>query len=173
VNKNLELARAIIVLPGTALVLIPGLILYNTEPLFFLFGLKFPAALWPLGIGLVFAVSGLLAAFKTVSLFMTVGDGTPAPWAPPKNFVVEGPYRYVRNPMLLSVLAVLLAEACFLGSIPILVWCLVFWLINTLYFIYVEEPGLVKRFGADYVEYKKHVRRWLPRLKPWKRGHLC
>lgn len=141
-NKKLELARAVIVLPGTAL-------------------------------GLIFGVSGLFVAFKTVSLFMTVGDGTPAPWAPPRKFVVEGPYRYVRNPMLLSVLAILITETCFLGSVPILAWCLVFWLINTLYFIYVEEPGLEKRFGPDYVEYKKHVRRWLPRLKPWKRGPLC
>ena len=83
--------------------------------------------------------------------------------------MVEGASRCVRNPMLLSVLALLVAEACFLGSHPILVWCFLFWIINTGYFIRFEEPGLVRRFGRDYEEYKTNVPRWIPRLKPWKK----
>jgi protein-S-isoprenylcysteine O-methyltransferase Ste14 len=103
----------------------------------------------------------------TVSLFMTEGQGTPAPWSPPKQFVVQGPYAFVRNPMILSVLSILIGEALFFGSIAILIWCFVFWMVNTVYFFYFEEPGLVKRFGREYEEYRKHVHRWIPRLRPW------
>jgi protein-S-isoprenylcysteine O-methyltransferase Ste14 len=55
-----------------------------------------------------------------------------------------------------------------LGSAPVLAWWALFWFINTFYFALFEEPALAKRFGQDYLEYKQHVRRWLPRLTPWK-----
>lgn len=166
-NKNTELLKAIIVLPGTSLILIPAIILYLTWPLNFLCGFGFPTAWIPLAVGVLFMLTGILLSLKTVVLFLMVGDGTPAPWAPPRNFVVSGPYRYVRNPMLLSVLSILLGEAIFFGSFPILIWCVAFWIINTIYFIWFEEPSLVLRFGNDYMDYKKNVRRWLPRLTPW------
>jgi len=169
-KKKIELLKAIIVFPGTVLVLIPALILYFTKSFRFLFQLEFPAVLLPIGFGSLFSVGGFCFALKTVCLFMTVGDGTPAPWAPPKRFVVEGPYRYVRNPMILSVLSLLLAEACVFGSLPVLGWAILFWLINTVYFAWFEEPGLAKRFGQDYADYKKNVRRWIPRATPWKRN---
>lgn len=166
-NKKKELLKAIVVLPGTVLILIPAIILYLTQPLNFLCGFEFPKAWAPFGMGIFFAVTGILLAWKTVSLFFTVGDGTPAPWAPPKHFVVKGPYCYVRNPMIISVLLMLLSEAIFFGSFPILIWCVFFWIMNTIYFIWFEEPSLVMRFGNEYKKYKKNVRRWLPRLTPW------
>jgi protein-S-isoprenylcysteine O-methyltransferase Ste14 len=49
-----------------------------------------------------------------------------------------------------------------------LAWAILVFIINTVYFIFSEEPGLQKRFGEEYVEYKKNVPRWIPRLKPWK-----
>ncbi len=165
--KNNELIKAIILLPGSALLLIPGLILYFTRPVYFLFGNEFPKAFIFAGIALVVTLVGLFFAIKTVALFVTIGDGTPGPWAPPKHFVVRGPYCYVRNPMLLSVLSILLGEGIFFGSFPILIWCGSFWFINTIYFIWFEEPGLEKRFGGSYLEYKKNVRRWIPRFSPW------
>ena len=167
-KQSTELLKAIAVLPGTVLVLIPGVILYLTRPVQFLFGIQYPEILIPVAAGSFFLISGILGSLKTVSLFMTAGEGTPAPWAPPKHFVVRGPYAFVRNPMILSVIFVLLGEACFFGSIPTAIWCLLFWVINTVYFIYFEEPGLAKRFGGEYEEYKKHVRRWIPRLTPWR-----
>jgi len=167
-SKQIELAKAIVVFPGTVLGLIPAAILYFTQPLYFFFGLKFPNVLLPAGIGLILGATGCFFAFQTVYLFLTAGDGTPAPWAPPKRFVVAGPYRYVRNPMILSVLSLLVTEACVFGSLAVLIWAGLFWLINTAYLARVEEPGLLKRFGRDYEEYKKSVRRWLPRAAPWK-----
>lgn len=168
-NKKTELVKTIILLPGTFLVFIPGLILYATRPIRFLFGFSFPQSLFLLLSGLFFLGAGLLGAIKTVSLFMTEGKGTPAPWAPPTCFVARGPYAYVRNPMILSALSILLAESLIFGSVALFVLCLLFWFINHFYFIYVEELGLWKRFGQDYLDYKAHVRRWIPRLKPWQR----
>ncbi len=70
--------------------------------------------------------------------------------------------------MISSVLGVLLGEAIFFGSWTILAWFLVAFVVNHLYFIFSEEPGLVKRFGEEYEAYKKNVPRWIPRLRPWK-----
>ena len=112
---NRELIKAIIVLPGTALVYVPGAILWLVTEL----GLDLaPARLAPprLWIGLVLGTSGFALAVWTVSLFRFVGEGTPAPWAPPKNLVVRGPYRHVRNPMITSVLVMLAAESLYFGS---------------------------------------------------------
>jgi protein-S-isoprenylcysteine O-methyltransferase Ste14 len=169
-KKNLELIKAVSLLPGSAAIIIPGLILIFTRPVRFLFGLgAFPAIL-VLSASLILVLTGIYFMVRTVSLFQNAGNGTPAPWAPPKRFVISGPYRYVRNPMILAVLSVLLAEALFFGSFWLLCWFAFFWITNTVYFILSEEPGLVKRFGKDYLKYKKNVRRWIPRLSPWKQN---
>lgn len=118
------------------------------------------------GGGLVM-LTGLTMMFKCISAFIHIGKGTLAPWAPPKNFVVTGLYRYVRNPMILGVFTVLLGEATMFGSLPILEWAGTFFVINTIYFFIFEEPQLEDRFGDDYRTYKKHVNRWLPRFKPY------
>jgi protein-S-isoprenylcysteine O-methyltransferase Ste14 len=70
--------------------------------------------------------------------------------------------------MITGALSMLLAETLLLKSWPIFLWLLVFFLLNSVYFPLVEERSLEKRFGADYLEYKKHVPRWIPRLTPWK-----
>ena len=100
-------------------------------------------------------------------LFTGEGDGTPAPWDPPKNFVVSGPYRHVRNPMLSSVIILIVAEALAANSLPLLAWAVAFFLLNTLYFAFSEEPGLERRFGESYRQYKARVPRWVPRLSPY------
>ena len=114
-RMNLQLIKAIIVLPGSALVYVPGAILW--------FVAESGAATAPAGgaqprfwFALVLGTSGLALAVWTTSLFRTVGEGTPAPWAPPKKLVVRGPYRHVRNPMITSVLLMLGAESLFFGS---------------------------------------------------------
>ena len=101
-------------------------------------------------------------------LFMNVGRGTLAPWAPPKKLVVIGRYCYVRNPMISGVLIALLGESVVFGSIAIFSWFILFFVINHVYFIHSEEPGLVKRFGSEYLSYRNNVPRWIPRLSPWK-----
>ena len=100
-------------------------------------------------------------------LFWQHGNGTPAPWDPPQNLIIRGPYRHVRNPMISGVVFLLIAEALCFRSIPIGVWAAVFFLGNSIYFPMVEEKGLEKRFGDTYLRYKANVPRWIPRLRAW------
>jgi protein-S-isoprenylcysteine O-methyltransferase Ste14 len=116
-----------------------------------------------LAIGLTLFVSSLYN-------FATRGRGTLAPWDPPKNLVVTGPYRYVRNPMISGVVFILAGEAFLLASRPHAMWALIFTIINLIYIPLLEEPMLEQRFGDDYREYCRHVPRILPRVRPWKSG---
>ncbi len=161
-----ELVKAVVILPGTALVYVPGAILWLTSGL--------PGGLAPAAaaearfwIGAVLAASGFAMAVWTVRLFATAGQGTPAPWAPPRKLVVRGPYRHVRNPMLSSVNVMLTAESLLFGSWYLAAWMVVFVLLNTTYFIRSEEPVLERRFGESYRRYKANVPRWIPKWRPW------
>jgi protein-S-isoprenylcysteine O-methyltransferase Ste14 len=86
--------------------------------------------------------------------------------------VVRGPYRHVRNPMISGVLFILAGEALVLGSLPLLIWFLAFFAANSVWMPLIEEPGLERRFGEEYIEYKREVPRWLPRLKPWEQPRV-
>ena len=112
--------------------------------------------------GLLILLAGLSLFVWCVSLFWRVGKGTLAPWDPTKKLVAAGPYRWVRNPMITGVATILTGEAVSLGSWLLAVWAVIFVLINHLHFVLIEEPGLEKRFGDSYLEYKKSVPRWLP-----------
>lgn len=117
--------------------------------------------------GCLVIASGLVIMTLTISMFATIGKGTLAPWSPTKKLVISGLYRYVRNPMILGVFIILIGESIALLSVRILEWAVIFLFINTTYFLVYEEPGLEERFGDEYLEYKKHVRRWIPRLTPY------
>ena len=69
--------------------------------------------------------------------------------------------------MISGVLSILLGEATIPGSVLLFFWFIVFLLLNMIYMPLFEEPGLERRFGAEYALYKKNVLRWIPRLKPW------
>lgn len=122
-------------------------------------------AVAPVGqvVGTVVFVAGLSLFIWCLVLFARVGRGTLAPWDPTRRLVVVGPYRYVRNPMIGAVAAMLLGEAFFFGSVLVAGWAVLFILVNHVYFLVSEEPGLQRRFGTAFVEYKKRVPRWLPR----------
>ncbi len=162
------LAKAVILLPGTVLVFVPAAILLASRNSRYAPELASPsqARFW---IGLLVASAGLALSVWTATLFLRFGEGTPAPWNPPKRLVVRGPYRHVRNPMISGVLIMLLAEAMLVKSWPIALWMMVFFIGNAIYFPLVEERGLEERFGDDYREYMVHVPRWVPRLRPWER----
>ncbi len=162
-----RLLTAILILPGTALVLVPAALLWLTRDTA-LAARSVPAADPRFWLALVLTGAGLALALWTVRLFVTTGGGTPAPWDPPRRLVVRGPYRHVRNPMITGVLLLLAAEALVLGSWPLAAWLLAFFLGNALYLPLVEERGLERRFGEEYRRYKAHVPRWLPRLWPWR-----
>lgn len=163
---HLRLILAIIVLPGTALVFVPAIVLTLAEnsgaP--FQFASPHQILFW---LALLPAGAGLGLAFWTVKLFKEFGKGTPAPWDPPEQLVIRGPYRHVRNPMITGALLILLAETLLFQSWPLAVWTVVFFISNTIYFRFREEKGLEKRFGDDYRKYKAQVPRWIPRLRGW------
>lgn len=118
-------------------------------------------------IGGVIGVVGLVGLIATIRMFILIGNGTIMPWDPTRKLVIVSMYRHVRNPMILSLITIQIGEALLFASWGIAVLALFFFVLNTIYFIYSEEPGLEKRFGREYVEYKKNVPRWIPRLKPW------
>lgn len=159
-----RVTKSVLILPGTALIYIPLLIQWATGG-------------WPFGgsvsgtpqivLAVILAVPAIMLAIRTVTLFVQEGEGTPAPWDPPTKFVVRGPYRYVRNPMLSSVVVLILAEALALGSQGLLGWAIFFFVLNTVYFHFSEEPALERRFGEPYARYKASVPRWIPQIQPY------
>ena len=163
--------RAIILLPGIVTLVIPGTILWRAGTDSFGLWQSFPAAriVLPVIGGLCICL-GLLLMVATIRLFVTVGKGTLAPWEPTQRLVVQGVYRHVRNPMISGVLFVLLGESVLTASLPLFWWFLVFAFVNATYIPLLEEPGLVKRFGEDYLNYKRNVPRWVPRWTPWDGG---
>jgi protein-S-isoprenylcysteine O-methyltransferase Ste14 len=118
-------------------------------------------------LGVVLLGVGLVLFIAAVSRFIVDGKGTVAPWDPPRKFVVTGPYRFVRNPMISGVVFILFAEAALLRSQSLLAWALVFLAGNFVSIPLVEEPGLRARFGEPYDEYCRNVGRLIPRLTPW------
>jgi protein-S-isoprenylcysteine O-methyltransferase Ste14 len=145
-----------LVLPGTVAGLIPYLILSGSgasvgqpwTPLQFL-------SLVPMLVG-----GGIL--LRCVWDFMVKGRGTLAPVDPPKRLVVQGLYRYVRNPMYLGVLTLLLGEAAFFQSVALLQYTIAWFVIVNLFVVLYEEPSLRRRFGDTYERYTRSVHRWLP-----------
>ena len=120
--------------------------------------------------GLAVLAVGLALFASSLRRFATEGEGTLAPWDPPRRLVVRGPYRYVRNPMISGVVFVLFGEALVLLSRPHLWWALTFLALNAIYIPLLEEPMLERRFGESYREYRRHVRRFVPRVRPWEGG---
>jgi protein-S-isoprenylcysteine O-methyltransferase Ste14 len=116
-------------------------------------------------VGLVGVVAGVLLLLTCIWEFARSGRGTLAPVDPPRELVVRGLYRYVRNPMYLGVTAIVLGEALLIRSPALLLyWAIWFLLVNLLVRGY-EEPGLRRRFGSSYEDYTRRVGRWLPRVR--------
>jgi len=143
--------------PGTVTILIPYLILREG------------ASGGQLGVfrylGLPLIAIGACGLVWCIWQFFAEGRGTLAPVDPPKHLVVHGLYRYVRNPMYVSVMTILLGETIFFSSLPIFVEAVIFFLATNLFIRAYEEPALQKQFGESYGEYKKSVGRWIPRLR--------
>src|SRR5262249_48960365 len=94
------------------------------------------------------------------------GLGTPAPVAPPQ-LVVTGLYRHVRNPMYVSVVAIILGQALLFGDWRLIAYGAVFWLGCQGFGLLYEEPQLERSLRAEYVAFRANVPRWIPRLRPW------
>lgn len=120
----------------------------------------------------IFAVpsaAGFAVALRCVWDFGATGHGTPAPIAPPRRLVVVGFYRYTRNPMYVGFAAGWIGLWVVFGHFNlILAYSVALVALGVhLFVLLYEEPTLRKKFGRDYDEYCRNVRRWLPRVTPW------
>ncbi len=156
---------AIAILPFTVTVLIP-LWIAQRNGVALRLGPSAPQLALQLA-GVVVLGVGLLLFGASLRRFATEGKGTLAPWDPPRVFVVRGPYRFVRNPMISGVIFILGGEALTLLSRAHAMWAFTVFVINLIYIPLLEEPQLAQRFGDPYREYCRNVRRFIPRLRPW------
>jgi len=115
-------------------------------------------------VALAFMLAGALLLAACIVEFARSGRGTLSPVDPPRQLVVRGLYRYVRNPMYLSVTMIVLGEAVLARSRALAVYWAVFFAAANLFVIGYEEPSLRAQFGQSYDDYTAHVRRWIPRL---------
>jgi protein-S-isoprenylcysteine O-methyltransferase Ste14 len=121
-----------------------------------------------LGVLMIAAGVGLLLA--CIWEFARSGRGTLAPVDPPRELVVRGLYRYVRNPMYLSVSLIVLGEVLLTRSNGLFLYWVIWFVAVNLFVIGYEEPSLSRRFGDSYDAYKRQVGRWVPRI-PGTSGH--
>lgn len=117
-------------------------------------------------LGVALLAAGLAVLLPAFVRFVAEGIGTPAPIAPTDRLVVGGLYRYVRNPMYVAVVAIILGQALLLGQPWLVAYGVVIALVQATFVRLHEEPQLRRRFGADYDTYRRAVPAWWPRLHP-------
>jgi protein-S-isoprenylcysteine O-methyltransferase Ste14 len=112
---------------------------------------------------LVFFAGAALVVACVVS-FVVRGKGTPAPFDPPRRLVMRGPYAYVRNPMYIGAVTVMIGAAIYYRSVALALFALAFAAVMHLFVVLYEEPVLTRTFGDEYAAYRERVGRWLPSL---------
>lgn len=117
-------------------------------------------------IGWLVLVPGVLFLLSSVRHFLILGQGTLAPWDPPRMLVTHGMYRFTRNPMYIAVLLVTAGWSIGAGSPLLAGYTVCLGLGFHLRIILAEEPRLKNKFGPEWNSYRKNVNRWIPRLKP-------
>jgi protein-S-isoprenylcysteine O-methyltransferase Ste14 len=159
---------SVLLFPVTATLVVPALIVIPA-------GVRAPHLGAAPTVGLI-TVGGLLIAaglgllIWTVVLFDRVGEGTLGlgnVMGEPVHLVVRGPYRHVRNPMITGVLCILLGEAAVTASGSLLLWFAIFLTFQATAIRFWEEPHLTDRHGSEYVDYRRNVPRWIPRISAW------
>jgi protein-S-isoprenylcysteine O-methyltransferase Ste14 len=113
--------------------------------------------------GVLPLAAGVALMLRCWADFVTRGRGTPAPVDPPRALVVDGPYRWVRNPMYLAGLLILAGQALLYQTPAVLAYAAVFALAALAFVVGYEEPALRRRFGAAYDDYRARVPRWIPK----------
>jgi protein-S-isoprenylcysteine O-methyltransferase Ste14 len=159
----------ILELPVTVIFIVPIMLVSGFHYVPF-WGLVSVTAAVLLFTGMLFVGSGLILLLSTISLFISRGEGTIAPWVPTNKLVTTGVYAYVRNHMITGVFFFLIGETILIGSFPLTIYATAFILANLLYIPLVEERKLEKRFGKEYLTYKNKTPRWIPHhfRKNWK-----
>jgi len=116
--------------------------------------------------GVLIAV-GLAPGLESVWRFVSVGRGTLMPTVPTEHLVVSGFYRHVRNPMYMGVLVALAGELILFRSRTLVIYAVLLGLGLHLFVCLYEERTLFRRYGEEYLRFKRNVPRWVPRLRPW------
>jgi protein-S-isoprenylcysteine O-methyltransferase Ste14 len=123
---------------------------------------------WAVGVGAAVCAVGVAIVVAAFVQFVVEGHGTPAPVAPTQELVVGGLYRWVRNPMYVGVAAAIAGQALMFGSSEVALWLVVFVAAVNAFVVRYEEPTLRRTYGSSYDSYAAAVRRWVPRLRPWR-----
>jgi protein-S-isoprenylcysteine O-methyltransferase Ste14 len=147
-----------IFVPGTVTLVVPYLLLLSRANY-----LNFEFSYLRL-LGLLPIVAGVMLYIWCAWDFTFTGKGTPAPFDPPKELVVKGPYRYVRNPMYIFVGLALAGEAIVFKSLRVLIFTVAALAFLRVWVLVYEEPTLRRKFGEAYKNYCRRVSRWLPWL---------
>jgi len=127
------------------------------------FGVIMP--LWTRSLGIYLIIVGAVIALICIGVFVHFGKGTPAVFDPPTKFVAVGPYAYVRNPMYIGGLILLVGFGLNHSSLSILILSVILFGFVHLMVVYYEEPNLEKLFGESYINYKKKINRWIPKCR--------
>jgi len=157
--KALAALRAVVYMTG--FVLFWGWLASNVRRFDPTLGISLPV--WLRSVGIAAMVAGGALGLSCAALFVVRGEGTPAPFDPPRQFVAVGPYRCVRNPMYVGGLTVLAGLGLYLGSVAALLLTACVAALVHGFVVLVEERGLESRFGESYRQYRASVGRWLPR----------
>jgi protein-S-isoprenylcysteine O-methyltransferase Ste14 len=126
-----------------------------------------PGQMVPIAVVAGIAIAGGIVILLNAFVRFARADGTPAPPMPTAHLVVVGPYRHVRNPMYEAVLAIILGQALLFASWGTLIYAGLVFLAVALFVRFYEEPTLEDEYGEEYREYRRNVRGWIPRLRPW------
>lgn len=119
-------------------------------------------------VGVALLAMGVVVLIQAFVRFVVEGVGTPAPVAPTERLVVGGLYRYVRNPMYLSVAATIVGQALVLGQLVLLLYVVAFGVTVAAFVHWYEEPTLRRQFGEEYEAYRRAVPGWWPRRPSWR-----
>jgi protein-S-isoprenylcysteine O-methyltransferase Ste14 len=116
------------------------------------------------GFGVAVVLTGAALGLWCILSFVFIGKGTQAPFDAPRQLVIRGPYRVIRNPMYLGATATLAGAALYYGSTALSIYAIAFWVATHCGVIFLEEPDLTRTFGNEYEAYRSRVGRWFPRL---------
>jgi protein-S-isoprenylcysteine O-methyltransferase Ste14 len=145
-----------VLVPGTVTILLPYLILRERAgPV----SLKLPEIC-----GVLLITIGVAIYLSCAFSFVRFGRGTPAPIDPPTELVVQGMYRFSRNPMYVGVVTVLLGESLLFRSSLLLIYTAVVFIAFNIFIMWYEEPTLQRMFGESYDSYRRRVPRWVGRV---------
>ncbi len=150
---------AFLVLPGVVAFVMPPVLAF-IDP-------------WRTGVflpGALVMFLGMLLLVWCVRDFYVSGKGTLAPWDPPTKLVVVGLYRYMRNPMYVGVITLVVGWSVVLTSPVLMLYALILAIGFHIRVLTHEEPWLESQFGSEWRQYRAQVGRWIPRLTPWSGG---